>query len=230
MRRSIPLLAALTVVLFATAATKSREAIWTAPDLARYDVRSIAFLPVSMYEKNAEQQRIVEVAVGQALKGTGYRFVSAGLARDWLAAAGGDSLLTALDHHLLEAGQVDSAQAPFLSRTTRARALLTVRVDRMEKSELEPDQSGKPTTSVQLQMALVDSTGALLWTAHGSETMEGPYQDAANGSQGVTANGLSTKMANAGAGGAPTYPEVLTKLLARWAPQFPARPPAAATN
>ena len=104
---------------------------------------------------------------------------------------GGDSLLKAFTQYVLKNGRLDSLDAPRFSRATRARALLTVRVDRFERMELQFDQSGKPTTTVQLTAALVDSTGRLLWTASGSETAEGPYQDAVDQPLGVKASGLN---------------------------------------
>ena len=222
----------LVMVLPAAAAAKgprAGEAVWTAPDIGTYDVRSIAFLPVAMYDPNLENRQLVEAAFGQALKGTGYRFVSTVVARAGLARAGGDSLLRALQGQLLKDGRVDSLSAPSLRRAARARALLTVRVARMERMQLEPDQSGKPTPTVELHAALVDSTGRLLWTAHGANTMDGQYQDPANGSMGVQANGLSNQMVT-GRLGAPSFTEVLTTLLAGWAPKFPARPPTAVAN
>jgi hypothetical protein len=201
------------------------DGVWTAPDFATYDVQSIAFLPVAMYDHNFQNRRMVESSIGQALRGTGYRFVSTLVTREWLGRAGGDSLLKALEDQVLHDARVDSLDAPALSRITRARALLTVRVDRMERTELEPEQSGKPTTTVELHAALVDSTGRLLWTAGGAETMEGQYQEAANGSMGVNASGLGNRLVTDRLG-APGFPEVLTRLLARWTPEFPARTPA----
>jgi hypothetical protein len=235
MRARIGLLFALVLALAAPTPARAAksprkaEVVWTAPDFADYDVRSIAFLPVATYDHSLEARQLVEGAVGQALRGTGYRWVSTLVTREWLLRAGGDSLLNATRDQILNRDRVDSLAAPLLSRTARARALLAVRVDRMERVQLEYNQSGKPTTTVQLHASLVDSTGRLLWTAHGSETMEGPYQDPANGSLGVQAGGLNNQMVT-GRLGAPSYPEVLTRLLARWTPQFPARPPAAVPN
>ena len=95
-------------------------------------------------------------------------------------------------------------------------------MDRFEKLEMQSDQSGKPTTTVQLTAALVDSTGRLLWSASGSETAEGPYQDAHANALGVQASGLNNAPIT-GQGGAPSYIETITRLVARWLPRFPAR-------
>jgi hypothetical protein len=89
--------------------------------------------------------------------------------------------------------------------------------------EMEFNQAGKPTTTVALTAALVDSSGRLLWTASGSETAEGPYHDPSTAPLGVSSSGLINKPIT-GQGAAPSYPETLGKLLARWLPNFPAKP------
>ena len=98
--------------------------------------------------------------------------------------------------------------------------MLTVRVDEMERRELEAGQSGRPTTSVQLHAALVDSTGRLLWTASSNETLEGEQQDANANVIGVKASGVGNTTT------APPYQEVLLKICQRWVEPFPkpARP------
>ncbi len=203
------------------------DAVWQAPDYAGFDVRSIAMLPVATFDNSLDARRYTENAIGQSLRGTGYRWVSTMMTREEIAREGGDSLLKAFTQSVLRTGRLDSLDAPRFSRATRARALLTVRVDRFERMELPFDQSGRPTTTVQLTAALVDSTGRLLWSASGSETAEGPYQDAGASVIGVRASGLNnTPVANQGV--APSYAETLTRLLARWLPQFPARPASAA--
>jgi hypothetical protein len=215
-------IACVVAVAAADKGSRTTEAVWQAPDFASFDVRSIALLPAATYDANIEARRLTEYGVGTALRGTGYRWTSTLITRDQLARAGGDSLLKALNEQLLKYARVDSLQAPFLCRATRSRALLTVRVDRFERLQLEFNQAGKPTTTVQLHAALVDSTGRLLWTASGSETAEGPYQDPSAGTGGVNASGLNnTPMSNQG--GAPSYQETLNRLLARWTPHFPAR-------
>lgn len=210
---------------------RKSEVVWTAPDFASFDVRSIAMLPVATFDYNLDARRTTETAIGQALRGTGYRWVPTLVTRDQVVREGGDSLLTALSQGLLKTGRIDSLDAPRFSRATRARALFTVRVDRFERMELEFNQSGKATTTVQLTAAIVDSTGRLLWSATGTEVAEGQYQDASAGVMGVKSSGLNNTPIR-DTGGAPSYAETLARLLARWLPQFPARtaPAAAPAN
>jgi len=196
------------------------DKFWTAPDIALYPATSIALLPPATYDGSIEARKLVETAVGQALKGSGHRWVSPFLVNDYLLKSGGDSLIKVLREKLLKNPRLDSLDAPAVSRTLRARAVLTVRVDQMERRELEPGQSGRPATSVQLHAALVDSTGRLLWTAYSNETLEGPQQNANDNVIGVKASGLNTEgIGNTTA--APPFQEVLLKICQRWVEPFP---------
>ena len=228
---SLSLLVMLALTLPALAADKKGKPIdlfWTAPDLSSYPATSIAFMPVATFDNNLEAQRLTEAAIAQAFRPSGHRWVSPTLTRDWLAKAGGDSLVKAFKDALLRNPRIDSTQAPFFSRIARTRALLTVRVDQFEKRLLELNQSGRPATTVQLRAALVDSTGRLLWSASGGETLEGPYQDPNANPIGVNASGLNNTPIMA-QGGAPDFREVLSKVLARWADAFPKKPAADST-
>lgn len=224
--RSIAFLSVLllhtTLAFAADKKQKVMDSFWLAPDFQQYGVSSIAFLPVATFDDNMEARRLVEQAIGQAFRTSGHRWLSAISARDYLFRQGGDSLMLAVRSQLAKSPRVDSLQAPALSRLLRTRALLGVRVDGWERVQLEPTQAGRPYTTVRLNAALVDSTGRLLWTASGGETIEGQYRDPNQGVVGMNSSGLNDQpMTNTAA--APTYAEVLTKLLARWSPQFPAK-------
>jgi len=95
-----------------------------------------------------------------------------------------------------------------------------VRVEQWEQREVEWNQSGKPTTTVRLRAALVDSSGTLLWSAAGSETGEGPYHNPEAAPLGVSESGLDRKPVT-GQGGAPSHLEVMTPIVERWAKTFP---------
>jgi hypothetical protein len=116
----------------------------------------------------------------------------------------------------------------------RCDAVLTVRIDHWEQMNLTPDQSGKPSSTATVSAAMVGSTGSLLWSALGSQTQEGPYQTAVAQSDGADflrsqrrSDGSAT-----GAGGAPSFEEVLDLLFKRWGQKFPAAPapPAAGSS
>lgn len=213
------------VVAFAHAAKKDNPSgaqFWVAPDLAAYPVKSIAMLPAAAFDGSIENRRLVESAVGLALRGSGHRWLSPTSVRDMLMRTGSDSLGKALNDKLLNQKEprLDSLDAPFVSRTLRARALLSVRIDQMERRELEPGQSGRPTTSVHLRAALVDSTGRLLWTVNSNQTQEGAQQEAQGNVIGVKASGLNNS-AVGGTSEAPLFQEVLLQICTRWAEQFP---------
>jgi hypothetical protein len=198
---------------------------WTHPDYAQFDVQSIAMLPVTSYDNDLEAEKRVEAGLGAALRSANYRWVSGASSRDRLrAAAPRDSVLLLVRAGVTNQVRIDSLAAPGLCRLLGVDALLSVRLDLWERFEPEWDQAGKPTTSVQIRAALVDSAGRLLWNAAGTETGEGPYHDPSAPTMGVSGSGPGGPKPITAQGGAPSYDEVLTKLFARWTPQFPARP------
>lgn len=223
------LLLALAVPAFAQKGAKKVDLFWVSPEFAAHEPRTIALLPAATYDGSAEARKQAELAVGRALRNTGYRWMSPLITRDRLLKAGGDSLVKALNDQLLRQPRVDSLEAPGFARSMFSSALLTIRVDRYEKLEMEFNQAGKPSTTVALTAALVDSSGRLLWTASGSETAEGPYHDPNTSPVGMKASGLNN-MPMTTQGGAPSFPETLDKLLARWVPNFPAKTAAPPAN
>jgi len=219
---AITLAITLGVVHAAGKKTDLSDHAWTSSEIASLPIASIALLPPITYDGNVENRRQVEQAVGQALKGSGHRWVSPILVRDYLLKNGGDSITTAINAKVLKDARLDSLDAPRLSRILHARALLTVRVDEMERRELESNQSGRPSTSIQLRGALVDSTGRLLWTLTSNETMEGPQQDPGGNIIGMKTSGLNNSVVG-DVQPAPLFAEVLAKMCLRWTEAFPRR-------
>lgn len=199
------------------------DALYTIAGYDTLGVRSVAMLPVASFDNNLQSEKEVAAAWGATFVEAGYRWVSAGAAKALL----GDSLAKRARAELVRQGRPDSLLAGTLCAKLRVDAVLGIRVDRWEKSELEWNQAGKPTTAVQLRAALVDARGRLLWSGSGSEVGEGPYQEAGTNPLGVAGTGLGTRPVT-GAGGPPEYRDVLSRLLTRWKPWFPAMPKAAA--
>lgn len=225
MRRTLKVavpLAALALIAAAAAGKGPRplDTIVLAPEFAGANVRSIAMLPVVSYTHDIQVEKLVAGLWGQSFRESGYRWVSAQTARDMLMAGGSDSLLKAVRDALLKDPRVDSAQAGPLCARFRTNAVLAVRVDRWDQNQIEWNQSGRPSTTVQLTAALVDSAGRTLWSAAGSETAEGPFHDPSTNPIGVTSGGLGTQPIT-GQGGPPAYVDVLTRILTRWVGQFP---------
>jgi hypothetical protein len=233
-RRVALVLAALALVtppaLAAKEKTSRGDIFFTAPDLAAYGVTSIAMLPVASYDKNSKAEQMVMARLGQKLKDTGYRWVSAPTAKAMLHVTVGDSVLKLVTDDVLAEGRVDSLRAPLVAAKLRTDALLCVRVDQWEQQQILWNQSGRPNTTVRLSAALVDSNGALLWSASSSETGEGPYNDPSTNPLGMKATTLEPTPLT-GQAGPPEYGEVLERILLRWEPRFPrlAGTPAAAT-
>lgn len=211
---------------------RSLDQTWTHPNFAGFGVRAIAMLPAATFDHNLEAEKQVQGEWGREFAGTGYRWVSAVTARDLMRATGGDSLLKMVKESVLAQGRIDSLLAPQLCARLRTDALLSVRVDQWTQIAIEPGQSGKPSTSIQIRAALVDSTGQLLWRVSGSETAEGIYVQANEGLATASGSAItrSTGLHGATAAGAPpTGVDVLDRLFTRWATLFPAKPAPADT-
>ena len=205
------------------AAPRTPDLIWVHPRFDSLGVQSVALLPAASFDKNHRNESFVETMFARALQPAGYRWITPQVAREKIQSAGGDSAVTALSNVILKTGRVDSLSAQRVCSTLRTSALMSVRLDQFEQTQVEWNQSGKPTTTVRLRAALVDSTGRLLWSASGSETGEGQYHEADAGMTGVSGSGLNTTPTTA-QGGAPSFEDVTTRLLDRWMKRFPARP------
>jgi hypothetical protein len=207
--------------------TKKLDLIWQHPEFPLAHIRSIALLPAATYNADLKAEKDIEQAWGQAFRPLGHRWYSSTLAKDLLQKFfGGDSVLKTLRTALLKEPRVDSLSAIALCRALRVNAVMSVRADLWEKTEMEWNQTGNPWTTVQLKAALVDSSGRLLWTASGSETREGPLHQADANTLGVKSSGLNLTPVT-GQGGAPSFAEVLSVLLTRWTERFPRRDGAA---
>jgi len=220
---------AIALVPLARAADKSKGAradeSWTAPGFAARHIQGIAALPPASYDRNHIAERTAAGLWGQALKDVGYRWQSPLMVQTMMSSPADDSLLQQTSASVLAHGRVDSTLAPRLCAALRTDAVLSLRLDRWEQIEMEYNQAGRPSTTVQVTASLVDAAGHELWRISGSETGEGPYHDPNANVLGVWSSDLANKPLT-GQGGAPAFAEVATKLFARWAPKFPA-PPAA---
>jgi hypothetical protein len=200
---------------------KRGDVIWVHPRFDSLKVQSIAFIPVASFDNNFQNEKIVERHLGAALQGSGYRWISPATTKSMLTSAMGEAGLAAIDKSILTIGRVDSSSASRLCRALRVTAVLSARLDLFEQVQVEWNQSGKPSTTIQAHAAVVDSSGRLVWSASGSETAEGPYHDANAATLGVKGSSLNTEPIT-GQGGAPSFDDVTTRLFTRWATQFPA--------
>ena len=210
---------------------KKVDRFWTHPEISKYEFKTVALLPAATFTHDLAAEKEVELAWSPIARGTGYRWFFSTMSKDLLRRAfGGDSVLLALRKGVLKDGRVDSLSARALCKALRVTALVSMRADQWEQIQMEWNQTGKPSTTVQVRAALVDSSGRLLWTASGSETGEGPMHQADSGTLGVKSSGLGLQ-AVTGQGGPPSFQEVLTPLFTRWIKEFPAQPtpPAAPT-
>jgi len=205
---------------------KKLDVFWTSPEAANVRLRSVALLPGATYDNDLKAEKEIEASWGAPARTTTYRWLFSTMTKDLLRRSfGSDSILTVVRKSILKDGRVDSLTARALCNALHTSAVLSIRADQWAQIEMEWNQTGKPSTTVGLKAALVDSLGRLLWTASGTETGEGPMHNADSGTLGVKSSGLSTEPVT-GQGGAPAFEEVLSPIFTRWIANFPT-PPAA---
>jgi hypothetical protein len=227
------LLLGITAIAGGQPKARKVDIFWQRPDMDSIKVKSIAFMPTIAFDHDLNKEHEAEDAMALQIKGVVYRWLSPTSVLALLKVKpAADSVWKIQRDRILKSpvARIDSLAAPTLCSALRVNAMLTLRVDVMEKNEPEWNQAGKPTTTVTCRAALVDSAGRLLWTASGSETGEGPYHDPNAGVQSVSGSGLAAKPVT-GQMGAPTYKDVGATLFSRWAQSFPrpAGTPAPAT-
>ena len=223
---------ALLLVFAAGAATPASAAprrphpidrLYVNPDLGSIHVTSIAMLPVVSFDNVLPAERAAGYQLMLKIRNTGYRWVSAETSRDRMRAAGGDSLLKANREDLLSHDRMDSLRVPGICALLRVNGLLALRLDQAEQVSIQSNESGKPTTMVQIHASLYDSTGTLVWSASGEQVAEGPEQEVATaGAGGGGFNGLTPTPIEE-KHNAPDWQAALVPMYLRWVPSFPPR-------
>ena len=224
--RRLPLtrtLPALTVVLLLTAAAPAKEpaeVVWSHPNPARYDVSSIAVLPVVVLDGDTQAANLVEKVLPWKWVPTGHGWLQSSSSRELLREAGGGALLQELAAQVRRSGRVDSLAARRVARVVHTGAFLAVRVDVWQKRERDRTQlRAKPSsTTISLRASLVDSSGTLLWSISGTEVLQETPGRQELGSMGIRPGALGIGLQTVST--APTFEDVLSKLLARWRPLF----------
>lgn len=201
---------------------KSEDLVTAQPDTATYRVQSIAMLPVATFNFDNSVENKVGAAFAQQFANTGYRWISARGTKELLRLSLGDSAVKAVSAAVLKLGRIDSLSAPALCARLRVNALLSLRVDTFEQNPIMYSQSGRASTSVGFTSALVDSSGRLLWKISGGIHAEGPYHDPSHNPSTISSTELENTPVT-GEEGPPVYEDVLTRIFARWLPQFPAK-------
>jgi len=229
MRRTALALAALMLaasVLPGSAAPRRErqiDNIRTRPDLASVRLTAIAMLPAASFDGVAPAERHAEGELMKSIRDAGFRWITAPTTREMLRLSGGDSLLKATREAILKGDRIDSLKVPGLCARLRVNGLITVRVERAEQISIQSDQSGRPSTTVQVRATLLDSLGGVVWSASGSELVEGlELQAEGTGAVGGGSGNL-TQPATQVRNNAPDWPLALQPLYVRWAPTFPRR-------
>ena len=211
--RALLLLAGLTGFGTAHAAKPEPVRNWTHPSLDQFVLPKIAILPAVPVEGGLDICPFVEKRWLSATSGPRMRWLPAVLARERLKSGGGDSLLRRVALDVLRNGRVDSTTAPAAARALGVRGILSVRIDLWRHEDGKSEDRTRAV--VGLTSSLVDSSGALLWTAADRSV----YETSENLSQ------LTSEFGQAPA----DFDSALVHLVGRWGPivsSVPASAPA----
>lgn len=212
-----------TAALAAPRRERQIDHLWAHPDPRSIRLTAVAMLPAVGFDDVVPAEHGAELELMKLIKDSGYRWVSPATSRDMLRAAGGESLLLANKQDILAHGRIDSLRVATICAKLRVNGLLTIRLDRAEQVSIQSDQSGKPTTTVQVSAAMVDSLGRRVWSASGTQVAEGPeMQGSVTGVGGSGVGGVAPS-AVVVKSNAPDWPFVYGPMFDRWVKTFPPR-------
>ncbi|MGH7740758.1 MAG: hypothetical protein ACRENS_01915 [Candidatus Eiseniibacteriota bacterium] len=227
-----------TALVMLTAASGSKDTrrpagdlVFTHPQYAQLAPASIAMLPAASFDSNSERERVLAVTWAANFGSKGYRWMSATTSRAMLSSdSTGLALMAAARGAVLKQARLDSTIAQRMCRKLRVQAVLGVRLDGWDSQTIDTAESGKPWSRAYVRAALIDSTGRLLWSAEGSETVDGLEHTAVSNATGIESSSPHRDFAT-GEGAPPSPQEVFQRIAIRWAAVFPPHPaPADSTH
>lgn len=151
-------------------AARSSDRVWTRAGIAQYPLRRIAFLVVVDQAEGIARARAVEEQWLLHFIDDGHDWVPPEICEQSMrlfSRRRPDSVMSAVRNQVFRNGQIDSTGAPRLASALRSQALLTVRVDVIDRGGTWAGEI--VTARVELTAALVDSAGKLLWRISGEQ-------------------------------------------------------------
>jgi hypothetical protein len=198
---------------------------WVAPDFAAHGVRSIAFAPVSSFDRNPEAEKYVQQMIEPGFAQLKYRFIGQAQTMDRVRRGEVVKALEALHASYLAGATLDTAQARVIAEQVGADALLFSHVSQWQRYVVDEQTRGQSFTQLGVDMALYSlKDGRPLWRGNFQEKGDGPYHDPnvappVDRDPGGNAVGRKAQLEP------PSYPEVLEKLVGRAVKSLPPPPP-----
>lgn len=209
------------------AAPAPRDTVWTCQDLASRPIREIASLPVVNVVDDGRGPAFVEDRLGPHFcERTHQSWLMPDAARRKLQRQTRRpySQLDSLARQIWIDVLVDSLTARDVARQLQVQSVLCIRIDRWER--LEVWDSRRMRAFVAMRAALVDSGGAVLWTASGENsapTSLGFQTELAESRSPTWFQDWGVPLATADRRRAPDFDKAVSGLLERWVKRFPVR-------
>jgi len=213
----------------ARAAPALRDTVWTCEELASHTLREVAILPVVHVVDDARASVFVENRLGPHFCWrTRLSWIMPEEARQKLLRQSRRpyAQLDSLARQVWLKVRVDSLTARDVARQLQVQSVLCVRIDHWER--LEVWDARHMRAIVNMRSALVDSGGAVLWTASGQNSTSTSLRFQAELAE-VKAptwfKDWGIPLASAEMRKAPDFDKAVSELLEHWAKRFPVRRP-----
>jgi hypothetical protein len=211
------------------AAPALRDTVWTCKDVASHTIREVAILPVVNVVDDARASIFVDGRLGPHFcERTRLSCILPDEARRKLERQGRHpyAQLDSLARQVWLNVWVDSLTAGDVARQLQVQSVLCIRIDRWER--LEAWDARHMRAIVNMRSALVDSGGAVLWTASGENSASTSLRFQAELAE-VKAptwfKDWGIPLASAEMRKAPDFDKAVSELLEHWVKRFPVRRP-----
>ena len=210
------------------------DRVWLRADRAAHPVREVAVLPVVNVIDDGRPPAFVEDRVNP--------YFCDRLSYVWIDPPGARALLVrrtrhpyseldSLSRQIWRWGHVDSTTASAVAHQLEVQSVLCIRIDRWERLDLRDPH--RMRAMVEMEAALVDSSGALLWTVWSDQTAPTSLEEQRDLSEAAGLGGAPAVVVgptrssewgvpalNSYRRWAPDFDQCVSKIFGRWAAAF----------
>ncbi len=161
------------------AVTPKATTVFLAPNYASRTIETVAILPLSNVTGEPDAERMLGNAIElQLVDRRDYTFMTVQRLTRSAQASGLTGDLESLQDQWVHTRKFKPEQARKLADELKIDAFLVGTIDKWQKVDLRPEETGTPHTDVGCRVYLMDArTGDRLWEASADRVVKGPYYD-----------------------------------------------------
>jgi hypothetical protein len=161
------------------AVTPKATTVFLAPDYASRTIETVAVLPLANVTGAPDADRILGNAIElQLVNRSDYTFMTVQRMTRSAQASGLSADLESLRRQWVHTREFKPELARKLADELKIDAFLVGTIERWQKVDLRPEETGNPHTDVTCRVYLMDArTGDKLWEASAARVVKGPYYD-----------------------------------------------------